>query len=197
VSAASPEHAGHWPAAAGYTAHDRALLVALWDYARTARLSELYYGARGASLSFWMLVIDIAIAVTASGSGIAGLEAFKNGPGAGIWPYLAALTAFLAIAKPLLALDRKARHATQQQSSYRRLLAGLEDLAFDIEQAGELSAEHRQRFQRARNVLRQAEAQDDCAVSAATLKPLQARVIAEMPANRLWVPGPHYTGAAA
>jgi hypothetical protein len=190
-----PAHDPSWPEAAGYTPHDRELVVMLWNHARTARLSELYYGQRLTALTRWNLFIEIAIAVTASGSGISGLDVLKTGFGASLWPYLAALTAFLAIAKPLLALDRRMRHATQQQQTYRRVLATLENLAFDIEQAGRLSAEHRQRFQRARDTLRQAEEQDDGDVAPATLGPLQDRVKSEMPADRLWVPEPPLAGS--
>jgi len=167
---------------------DKELVVTLWDYARTSRLSDLYYGERLTWLSRFNFAIELAIAVTASGSGISGLEIIKNGPLAPYWPYLAALTAFLAIAKPLLALDRQLRHATQQQQTYRRLLNSFENLVFDIQQLGTLTNEHRQRFQRAREMLRQAEEQDDGYVPVKQRKRLQVDVKNEMPAERLWVP---------
>ncbi len=185
------DHAGErksWPKALGYTLRDKQLVGTLWDYARTSRLSDLYYGERLTWLSRFNFGIELAIAVTASGSGISGLEIVKNGPLAPYWPYLAALTAFLAIAKPLLSLDRQLRHATQQQQTYRRLLSSFEDLALDIQQLGTLTNEHRQRFQRAREMLRQAEEQDDGYVPVKQRQRLQLDVKNEMPAERLWVP---------
>ncbi len=177
-----------WPEPAGYSLRDKQMVATLWDSARTSRLSELYYGERLTWLSRFNFAIELAIAVTASGSGISGLEIIKNGPLAPCWPYFAAVTAFLAIAKPLLALDRQLRHATQQQQTYRRLLSSFENLVFDIQQLGSLTNEHRQRFQRAREMLRQAEEQDDGYVPVKQRKRLQLDVKNEMPAERLWVP---------
>ena len=183
-----PQKPSQWPQPRGYTLQDHELMVTLWDYARTARLSELYYGqavSRWARFNFGM---ELAIAVTASGSGISGLDILQHGAMASAWPWLAAFTALLAIAKPLMALDRKLRHGTQQQQTYRRLLGTFENLAGDVQQAGQLTAEHRQRFQRARDILREAEVQDDGAIAIWTLRPLEDRVKKEMPADKLWVP---------
>lgn len=183
-----PEKPRDWPHPQGYTLQDFELMGTLWDYARTARLSELYYGESKVKWSRINLVIELAIAATASGSGISGLEVLKNHAVSAVWPWLAATTALLAIAKPLLALDRKLRNAAQQQQSYRRLLGTFENLASDIQQAGALTAEHRLRFQRARDLLRQAEELDDGVVAQSKIRPLEDRVKKEMPADRLWMP---------
>jgi len=179
----------------GYTEADRALVHALWDDARTARLSELYFGDRATTLGRASLIADIAIAVTASGSGISGLPVVNSGALAGLWGYLAFLTAVLAVAKPLLAIEPQIRLAAKLQQTYRRVLGSYEDLAFDIEQAGQLTTEHRLRFQRIRKLLREATEQEPGAVSTAAIKPLEARVAQEMPSDRLWMP--RVTTAAA
>ncbi|MCB8879683.1 hypothetical protein ACELLULO517_05520 [Acidisoma cellulosilytica] len=184
----SSEKLKSWPEPAGYTLQDHDLMMTLWDCARNARLSELYYGESGAQWSRWNFIIELTIATTASGSGISGLAIVKYPAIAAVWPWLAGVTALLAIAKPLVAIDRKLRHASQQQQTYRRLLGTFENLAFDVQQAGTLTAEHRQRFQRARDILRQAEELDDGAIKTSKLQPLEARVRKEMPADRLWVP---------
>jgi len=176
-----------WPEAHGYTLRDRELVTRLWDYARGARMSELYYAQCGVRLTRLNFCVELAIAVAASGSGLAGLSVMKQGVGAELWPWLAALAAFLAIAKPLLGLDRKIRQSGRQQQGYLRLLGTLEDLASDIQLARHLSAEHQQRFQRART-LHQIELQDDGYAGVVALSTLQARVNREMPPETLWVP---------
>lgn len=71
---------------------------------------------------------------------------------------------------------------------YRSLLSTLENLAFDIQQSDVLTPEHRRRYQRARETLRQADSGDDPAPSRARLIALQAQVNEEMPPESLWVP---------
>jgi hypothetical protein len=179
-----------WPGARGFSLRDRELVEALWDDARTARLSELYYGTKIRTLTPWNLGIELLIAITASGSGIAGWAVWQGKLGAVVWACVAGAAAILAVAKPLLALDRQVRNATRHQQTYRTLLSSLENLAFDIQQAGTLTPEHRRRYQRARETLRQASDGDDVAPDRNRLIALQARVNEEMPPESLWVPLP-------
>nr|WP_294543130.1 hypothetical protein [uncultured Rhodopila sp.] len=179
-----------WPEAHGFNPRDRELVEVLWDNARTARLSELYYGERLDRLSRWNFIFELLVAIGASGSGIAGWAVWQDKIGAVVWACIAGLAAVIAIAKPLLAIDRRIRHATRQQQLYRSILSSLENLAFDIQQAGTLSAENRRRYQRARENLRQAEDADDPAQNLRRLEQLQQRVDKEMPAHSLWVPLP-------
>jgi hypothetical protein len=179
-----------WPEAHGFNPRDRDLVELLWDNARTARLSELDYGERLDRLSRWNIIFELLVAIGASGSGIAGWAVWQDKIGAVVWASIAGLAAVIAIAKPLLALDRRIRHATRQQQLYRGILSSLENLAFDIQQAGTLSAENRRRYQRARENLRQAEDADDPAQNLRQLEQLQKRVDKEMPAHSLWVPLP-------
>ena len=172
----------------GFRVHDQEFMIALWDDARTARLSELYYGDRIKSLSRWNFGIELLVAVAASGSGIAGWAVWQQKIGGLLWALIAGLAAIAAIAKPMLALDRTLQHATRQQQIYRSILGDLENLAFNVQQADSLTTEHRQRFQRLRETLRHTEDADDAAPSTRLQKVLEERVRREMPVDRLWVP---------
>jgi hypothetical protein len=174
----------------GFSMRDHDLVERLWDDARTARLSELYYGQQLRSLTRWNFAVELLVAIAASGSGIAGWAVWQDKIGTPLWACVAGGAAILAVAKPLLTLDRRIRNATRQQLLYRGLLSTLENLAFDIQQAGTLSVEQRRRFLRARETLRQAADGDDPAPSADVLSLLQTRVNTEMPAESLWVPQP-------
>jgi len=174
----------------GFTELDRAFVLQLWDDARTARLSDLYYGNRIRTLSrisFWS---EILIAATATGSGIAGLAVWQHDIGQWLWAIIAAAAALLAIAKPLMNLDRQLTACTKQQQVYRSILSSLKYLAFDIEQATEIKTEHRDRYRRNREMLMKAENDDENAPSASLVSRLYDKVNQEMPAASLWVPVP-------
>jgi hypothetical protein len=183
-----PHITHHGPRRRGFTKQDYVLIDTLWNRVWISRVSELCHGQRLARLSRWNFIIDLALATTASGSGISGLEVFSSGGGAVVWPYLAAATAVLAIAKPLTGIERKLRDTAELQQIYRRVYNAYEDLAFDVEQAGSLTSEHRQRFQRIRKMYQQAKEQENVAHSEAMLRPLQAHVDKEMPKDQLWRP---------
>jgi hypothetical protein len=174
----------------GFSPRDRELVEALWDHARTARMSELYYGQalrRLTAQNFW---IELLIAITASGSGIAGWAVWQGKLGATTWGCIAGLAAVIAVAKPLLGLDRRIRSASSQQQMYRTLLGNVENLVFDIQQSETVTAEHRRRNQRIREALRQASDNDDPAPDRDGLLVLQNQVNEEMPPASLWVPEP-------
>ncbi len=181
----------HWPKAHGFTLRDQELVQSLWNDARTARLSDLYYGSRLAVFTKWNFAIELLIAITTSGSGIAGWAVWQDKIGAAVWAWIAAWAAIFAIAKPLLAMERRIRGAASQQQIYRTLLSNLENLAFDIQQSGELSQEHRRQYQLYRETLRQADGADDLYPSLSRRTALQAQVEGEMPADSLWVPSPN------
>jgi hypothetical protein len=172
----------------GFSAGDREFVRALWDDARTARLSELYYGARLDRLTKLNLISELLVAIGTSGSGISGWAVWHYGYGEPVWALVTGLAAVIAIARPLVGFERRVKDASQLQQLYRTVLGNLENLAFDIQQAGALLPEHRQRYQRAREELRLARDADDPAQNERKIKPLERRVIQEMPAHALWLP---------
>ena len=167
---------------------DNAFVQSIWDSARTARLSELYYGEQVDALGRSNFLAELLVLIAASGSGIAGWAVWQGQIGGTAWAMISGLAALLAVAKPLLAFDRKIRDGARQQQLYRTILGGLENLAFDIEQAGGITPEHRRRFQRAHEQLRQAETNDVAAPRLKTRERLMLMVNREMPPESLWMP---------
>ena len=74
--------------------------------------------------------------------------------------------------------------------SWVPVVGNLENLAFDIQQAGSLTDKHRRRYQKARELPGQAIDGDDGDTSTKLLTHLQERVNKEMSADGLWVPTP-------
>lgn len=177
-----------WPEPLGFSLQDLNVIQHLWNHARTARLSELYYGQRLGRFSAVDCWIGLLVAIFSSGSGIAGWALWNGAIGATVWAIIAGIAAILGVARPLLNLDRKIETATRQQALYRKLLSDLESLVFDIEQSGYLSAEQYRRYLRALDTLRQGTDADDPHYSVRRLRKLQERVRREMPADELWVP---------
>lgn len=172
----------------GFVEVDRAFVAQMWDDARTARLSDLYYGERLAVLTRVSRWTDMLIAIAASGSGVAGWAVWQFETGKIAWGVIAAIAAILAIAKPLMNLNTQISAFTKQQQIYRGALSSLEFLVFDIQQAEMVKSEHRTRYQRIRDKLMQAESADESTQSEKLREKLQQKVLIEMPARSLWVP---------
>lgn len=171
-----------------YAPADLTLMQRLWDDARNARLSEFYYGEQVTKLTKWNGICELVVALTAAGSGISGLALWHTDYGAVVWAFIAALAAGVAAAKPVLGFDQKIKSAAQQQQTYRSIFGALENLAFEIQQSGEVRPEQHRRYLSLRENLRAAEEVDDPHATVAALSALQKRVADEMPAERLWVP---------
>lgn len=89
------------------------------DMRRTARLSVKYYCVRLVHLerkNFWM---EVMLAITASGSAIAGLAFWNTELGVVAWQVLIVLSALLAVAKPLMKITDQIQRLESVVTGYR------------------------------------------------------------------------------
>src|SRR6266853_5647480 len=90
-----------------WTDADLGALKAIYELMCTSRMNSLYCERRLREIqriSFWM---EVLIAATASGSGLASLNTFSTAIGHSIWQALALIAAAVAIIRPIYAPGKK------------------------------------------------------------------------------------------
>src|SRR5689334_23321260 len=100
----------------------------LHDELRTARLNAKYYGVQLERLQRWNLFLEASVAVTASGSAVAGWSLWQSSVGKPLWSLVAALAAICAIVKPLLRTSERIRQYQEVLSGYRILDVDLQSI---------------------------------------------------------------------
>lgn len=169
-----------------------------------SRMNAIYYELRLAEvqfLSFWM---EISIAATASGSGLASLLSNKSGPlgeaAQVVWPLVAILSAIAAIVRPIYSPGKKIETLTRQHQGYAANFFALQKLAFAIRQEGSISNEHRRRFDTFydRHVQLSTDAkasEDEAAPKDKHRAKAEARTRLELPAEKFWWPAQNKASA--
>src|SRR5262249_26814632 len=82
-------------------------LCELYDAYRTAALNKEYYGLLLSRYQTNNTILEIAIAIGATSSGISGLALWQQPDGKIIWAIVTLMSGILAIAKPFLQLNKK------------------------------------------------------------------------------------------
>jgi hypothetical protein len=162
-----------------------------------SRMNAIYYGlrlSRVQTISFWM---EVTIAATASGSGLASIVAnsadFIGILGQAIWPLVAIVAALFAIVRPIYAPGRKIEAFTRQHQGYQANYFALKKLAFAIRQENTITSEHRRRYDTCfdRHVQLSTDgksSEDEVAPNDRFRKEAEARTRAELPSDRFWWP---------
>lgn len=157
----------------------------VYDFYRTARLNVKYYSARLHRIELMNKRIELCIAITAPGSGLA---AFSD-----IIPYLWQVLLFIAsvaaIAKPVLMLPKKIKEYESYLSSYRGLAHDLFEISELISQKNEYDQELQSDYRKAlkrRKVL--AITDPETTHDRALIEKLQAEVNKELPPEKFFVP---------
>ncbi len=172
----------------GYYDEDVVLIRRMWDDLRTAKMNVYYYEARLASANFWNLSFELALAIGATGSGVAGWAIWKEQIYAWIWAIIAGTASLIAIVKPILAPGKKIELATRQHQSWHTLSFGIEKVLFQIRQDGCVSDEVRKRFDTTFDRQVQISLEDEKSVNHRLLRKCQAQVKQALPSDKLWVP---------
>ena len=129
-----------WPDA------DTALLKEIYELQCTSRMNAIYYGKRLGALQQEAFIMEVTTAVTASGSGVAALTLWNQGPGQLVWQGLALTAAIVAVIKPLRAPGKRIEVFTRQQQGYLANYFALKKLGFLIRQTGAVTDDHRKRY---------------------------------------------------
>jgi hypothetical protein len=123
-----------------WTDADIALLGSIYEMMCTAIMNAYYYEQRLTkvqAISFWM---EIALAATASGSGLASLTLFQEGFGHSAWQVLAVSAAAVSIIRPIYAPGKKIETFTRQQQGYHTNFFNLTGVSSSLERASSRAA---------------------------------------------------------
>lgn len=161
----------------------------VYDLYRTARLNVKYYSGRLSALqrvNFW---VEFILAATASTSAIAAFTLWETKYGALAWRTLGALSAVLAIMKPLLKLTEKIRKLEEVITGYRVLEHDLKKLEVSIRQKRAYDKELYDRFVAALDrmdnlIIKYTESSEDKRLR----ERCQGEVLNELPSERFYIP---------
>ena len=169
---------------------DMALLADVYDLECKSRMNVLYYGKRLGRLqaiSFWM---EVVIAATASGSGLAAIALVKTQPGQWLWQTLALTAAVVSVIRPIYAPGKKIETLTRQLHGYHANFFGLMKLATSIRQEGSMTIDHRRRYDTFFDRHVELSNEDDVAPSRRALMEARKLIDEELPPERFWWPQP-------
>jgi hypothetical protein len=162
----------------------------VYDFLRTARLNQLYYGRRLLTFerrNFWA---EIVVASASSTSAIAGFAFWKTTAGQPFWQIFLAVTAVVAIAKPFLNYAKKIKSYEELLIAYRLIAHDLRDLRLDISQARGYEKSHQARFKAIKERLRTfVDKSPERVEVAAVKKTCERQVLSELPNHQFYIPG--------
>lgn len=161
----------------------------VYDFRRTSRLNELYYGSKLKSLERTNLLMEILIASTSSSSAIASFAFWKTGAGQSFWQALLVITAVIAILKPFLSYAKRIKKYDELLNFYRLISHDLRELCSDIEQDRAYSAKHQRRYKEIRGRLRQSiNGSPERLEDKKTKERCEKQVLAELEPNQFYIP---------
>lgn len=161
----------------------------VYDFRRTSRLNELYYGSKLASLERKNLLMEVIIAMTSSTSAIASFAFWRTGAGQSFWQALLVITAVVAVFKPFLNYSKKIRKYDELLNFYRLISHDLRELCDDISQDRAYSAKHQKRYKEIKGRLRQnVNRSPDRLEDKKTKKRCERQVLAEITPDQFYIP---------
>ena len=173
---------------ARWTDADYGLLTEIYELLCTSRMNAIYCERRLRELQLISLFMEILIALFATGSGAVANKTIATIFGANTWQYLIAITAIIAIIRPIYAPAKKIENLTRQQHKYGANYFALKKLAFVIRQGGIVKDENRRRFGEIFDRHAQASTDDETAPSGRHIKRARAQTASELPKESFWWP---------
>lgn len=162
----------------------------VYDFLRTARLNQLYYGRRLHTFELRNFWAEITIASTSSTSAIAGFAFWKTTAGQPYWQIFLATAAVVAIVKPFLNYAKKIKRYEELLTAYRLITYDLRDLRLDISQARGYEKSHQARFKAIKERLRTVVDKSPERIEVAAVKTLcEQQVLSELPNHNFYIPG--------
>ncbi len=173
------------------------LLQAVYELLCISRMNAIYCEGRLREIqriSFWM---EILIAATASGSGLASFGVFSTTYGQAVWQGLSLSAAVIAIVRPIYAPAKKLELLTRQQHGYQANFFSLKKLAFFIRQKGAITDEIRSRYETVFDRHTQLSMDDETVPIRRHVNKARTMTEIEMPPNAFWWPQTAIRPAAA
>lgn len=167
---------------------DTALLEQIYELQCLSRMNAIYYELRLSRVQLINTTLDIFIALTASGSGLATLLSSADSPFKHAWTALAVLAAIAAIIKPIYAPGKMIEAFTRQQHGYLANYFALKKLSFAVRQEGGVTPEHRKRHDTFYDRHVQLSAEDEATPHEKCRQRAREMIDKELPPERFWWP---------
>jgi hypothetical protein len=171
-----------------WTDADQALLGDVYKLQCTSRMNVIYYEMRLGRLQFYSFWMEVVIAATASGSGLAAFAKGATGWVEQLWQALALVAAVVAVIRPIYAPGKTIEAFTRQLHGYRANSFGLEKLAAAIRQEASVTKYHRQRYDTFFDHYAQLSADDEVSPKEKLRVRAFDRVKQELPDDLFWRP---------
>ena len=166
----------------------RIRLTQIYDSYRTALMNQKYYRYKISRTQTVNLTFEILIAVGATGSGVSAWALWKNEIGGDVWLVIAAVSALLAIAKPIVQLSKKVEKYSKLYSGYTDICFKLKDLKESIEYNRVLVLEDNRRYQDIPGLFRELGILEENPPGKRLLAKCQKEVNREHPPESFWLP---------
>jgi len=164
-------------------------LTEIYNLLCRSALNKEYYGRSLASLQKLNDILEILIAVGTTGSGISALTIWTEKPyGPWIWGGLATTSAILAVAKPIIQLNKRLERLTRLYVGHSDNYANLLILISRIRRKGVIEEEMINNFEAAEARFLELSKDDDPRPNAALLSECEAMVRERHPAAAAWYP---------
>jgi hypothetical protein len=173
----------------GTASADENPVWAVYDLLKTARLSFRYYSrklSREERINRWL---DILLAVTIPGSGVALWRLWSTAYGAWVWAIMAGAAALVLVVRPYLGIADRLLLYSVSAGAFRIIDGQLDNLRTDIFQERQYTEEMKSRFQqiaRVMTAMRQGEPQEPQDNDLA--RSIQDEIDRELPASAFYVP---------
>jgi hypothetical protein len=153
-------------------------------------MNAIYYAGRLGKLQTHSLWMDIVIAATASGSGLAAVtqSALPDAITHPLWQILSVLAAVVAVVRPVYAPGKRIEALTRQKQGYETNYFALRMLTSAIRQDSKVTADHRRRYATCFERHEKLSLQDEPSPDQKRLSEARRLVEEELPATRFWWP---------
>ena len=167
-----------------------ALLDEIYDMYRMAALNKNYYGEMLARYQLRNTWLEIAIAIGTTSSGVSGGLALLNKSEYGnlVWGVVTAISSLLAIAKPILQLNKQVERYSKLFAGHLENFMNLQLLVTKIRRNRKLTSDMVERFEQAEQRFVELSRDDDPKTIRKLHEKCEADVLQAIPDAVLWYP---------
>jgi hypothetical protein len=151
-------------------------------------LNKLYYGTMLARYQRINTALELMIAVGATGSGISGYAALQYGIGKEIFGTITFISAILAVAKPIVKLNKKIERHSKLFTGHLDVALRFGSLVTHIRRKRNLSASDVAEFEIAEQRFIELSRDDDPHTAKRLQKKCEEEVLQAIPESALWFP---------
>jgi hypothetical protein len=150
-------------------------------------MNRRYYACRLQEIQRWLTVLDIVVAISASGT-IAAWSVFKDGGGSFAWKTFAAVAAVVAVVKPFLRLSKDVERYSELVVGYAAVYFDMKAIVQDIKTEGRVTDEAWARFSVVRQRTKDLGLKDDLIPKRKLHQRCFHEVNNQIPSATLWWP---------